>query len=954
MLFVCLYWFVSAVSALEVESPVRLVIGGFFIFFLPGFIYGEVLRLRSTHVLQTLALSFVLSFIIEMILIPIPFFFTATIRLWVWLLIATCSIGLIVFYLRLNKAGGLVFTTPLFEMFSFRAASIRQFLMCIAIALVSSGAYKWGEDLVSIAGEKILHLVYVRYYFSMPMVLSDLAIVRGDPPPNLIYFWEYLLAGWAVLINTDPLLLFYRSRFVVPVLGFSGMYLLARSLFKDEKKVEVVFFGVLVMSLGALMTLDPSPLSHIKQEQFRYVMSFMGTSHHADSAMDVLLPVCTALLFMALRDPTRMNFIFLAGISCVSFLWHPREFFQTLIYAVVVSIALLIMPDENKRAYLKRWVIVMMVFIAVGAAFFIMMKAFVPSSSHGYDESLIKKLAIKNAFSSDNLLVVRNLFKFPHHLTLTSSDNPGYFNPEVLINTLKGSYHFMLWLIITAAIIPVLSIFGDKEDRRTVLLYILLWFLLLAWNFSMLIVIFLTYSEVFITTPRMLYLFSYILIADFFYVLAYACTNRRGNMVYILCAFLFGIGICLWWRGGIPFADKISVVLSFAILGSFIVILLGRGSKEKGKRLKILSAFLAIILFFTPILWKEYRRILQEVMTGARPQIDWFGEDNLLGLSKELIAVIRGLPTKSSILINPTGMSSISIYSPLYMSTLPRIFGTVISARKDYDEAVRGKNPVYNPEYNYHGQFVFNKKLAEFHESFNDWSGPENINMRDLSHAAKPIVLQLVGGEFDFKKYISGEGNVLRVYPTREWEKGSVDFINFVYESGQNGFDLTAEKGEYAVFEVSARVTNPENRLTTNIFIAEKDGNIDKDRKTVAIDSTLWKRYSIFKRIRGGNTINFGMLFFPSSIDDWLEIKDLKIIITDSFPRGTSPSALIDDEAIKKWLKMHKVRYLLVEDEFYNNLIDYFSGHKSDFKIIFNNQDRGELVIEFVGLDITS
>src|SRR5262249_402754 len=148
----------------------------------------------------------------------------------------------------------------------------------------------WGEDPLDVGGEKLLHLSYVRCYFSLPFRLEDLGLERGLTPPNLVHFWEFLLACWARAVGMDPLPVFHRPRFVGPVLGLSAMSLLIRPLFAPPRKSALVYFGVLVLCLCEIV-LQADSLRWVRQtDPPRGLFAFRGTAPHAAPAMDVLLP----------------------------------------------------------------------------------------------------------------------------------------------------------------------------------------------------------------------------------------------------------------------------------------------------------------------------------------------------------------------------------------------------------------------------------------------------------------------------------------------------------------------------------------------------------------------------------------------------------------------------------------------------------------------------------------
>ncbi len=705
ILAVNFFWFTSVSSPLEVESPFRLVLGALLIFIFPGLIWGEILGFRSSHILETIALSFALTLTIEIIILPIPFLFGSRIWLWITLLFFICVLG--IFFLNLKSGNGkkLEFINPLFTLFKQSTPlSVSTPLILVILVLISCGTYRWGEDLISISGEKLLHMIFVRHYYSMPMVLNDLGLNQGVPPPNLIHLWEYLIAGWAFLINVDPLPLFYHARFVVPILGFSGMYLLIRNIFPNATKSEIIFWGVLIMCLGWFILLSPSSLDWIKKrDHFRGVMSFMGTVHHSDTAMDILIALIAGLILLTLRRSCWKHIFLLSGVLMVSFMWHSREFFQTAIYIGVFGVTIFFPTYINRKAMLKKWLTVMIVFFSVAVFFYSISSVILPKQSFSYDEHKIREMSLKYAFLPENLTGVRNLFNFPFHMRLVSSKAPDViFTREQISAFFTHDWNYFLWLIFSALAILLLAIYGDKQERRLSLFFVALWFMTLGWNFSMLILKTLTYSEIFMTTPRMVYIFPYIIIGAAI-SLVFQLFSKKSTCymnLFVPITLMFGVGLLfrLWWDSGIPFIRVVSTGLSFVVLASFVLLLLPRViTTNFTKTPSFLGPVLGIFFFFIPILQKDYAEIIPSIVSGGRVPVKWFSAKNPFGFSKELICFLRMLPPKQNFLVDPLGKALVPVYAPHYIAVVPRkSVRTVISSRPTYKEVKSGNHSLFN------------------------------------------------------------------------------------------------------------------------------------------------------------------------------------------------------------------------------------------------------------------
>lgn len=557
-------------ASLEQESFIRILWGGFFIFLLPGFIWHDILGFRCRHVLERIALSFALTLTIEVLLLPIPFFFRSTINIWIELLLFISALGLIIQFFQI-KPRLLDYRKFSFPLSQLSLWNINSLIVILVLILISYGTYKWGENLTDIEGEKLLQFIFVRYYYSMPLHIPDIGIFRGYPPANLIQLWEFLIAGWAALIKIDPLPLYFRARFVIPCLGLSAMYLLLRNIFSSRMKLEILFWGIIIMCFGWFILLSPSTFDWVKADPFRGLTAFMGTVHHSDAAMDVLLPLWVGLLVMTFCKPVWRNYLLLAGIIVAGFMWHPREFFQVALYTGIFGVMLCLFPTPHKKIILKRWGIILSIFCIVAMCFALAVSQMDTKTSQGYNQYTIRQTALGYAFLPENIIGIRNLFNFPFHLMLSFPLKPDTMvNREQLSTVFRQNWHDSLWLILSAFAVPILIGWGNRCDKFLALFYGILWFVTLGWNFSMLIVIVLTYSEFHMSTPRVLYLFAYILIADGLYVLLLRLSRGFRNLQTSFLVVGGGLGMGLlthyWWTSGKPHFFTLSMILSVGVL----------------------------------------------------------------------------------------------------------------------------------------------------------------------------------------------------------------------------------------------------------------------------------------------------------------------------------------------------------------------------------------------------
>jgi hypothetical protein len=174
--------------------------------------------------------------------------------------------------------------------------------------------------------------------------------------------------------------------------------------------------------------------------------------------------------------------------------------------------------------------------------------------------------------------------------------------------------------------------------------------------------------------------------------------------------------------------------------------------------------------------------------------------------------------------------------------------------------------------------FVFtNGKQESFFEgTFSNWDGKDTISMLELPETAAPLVLQGFRGDFNFSCFPEYGGNVIRVFPLKNGKKDDL-VVQFGYSLNKNGFDLEIFPGQEVIFIVSARLSN-KTKNPTAIFIQDKVETWNKESKI--INKTSWEEYVISKRIRPGySELLLGINWKPQSKDQWLEIKNISVIV---------------------------------------------------------------------------
>lgn len=180
----------------------------------------------------------------------------------------------------------------------------------------------------------------------------------------------------------------------------------------------------------------------------------------------------------------------------------------------------------------------------------------------------------------------------------------------------------------------------------------------------------------------------------------------------------------------------------------------------------------------------------------------------------------------------------------------------------------------------YETEFIkFTEKLPVYESHFSNWKGPDTINMRDLAKTAAPLINLGNREDFNFTRILTQNGNIIRVLPIAK-EKNNEFCILFGYWLNKNGFDLKLNPaGKEIVFMISARLSNSTKKPTT-LFIQDKTKRWKGN--SISINKTFWDQYIVSKKIRVGmKEVCFGVYWQPENVNEWLEIKDVRVFIID-------------------------------------------------------------------------
>lgn len=715
----CGVWWIADARLVDESAP-RIVAGAALVFLVPGLLCGELFGFRSRHPWQTVAIGFGLSMLVEIIAAGACLLCGATIAAWGGAVLGWCAAAIVVVAVRALRGRRFAFLASLVPRPARNPAELALGLAVLVVPVVAAVlAYRWGDKPDGVGGESLLHISYIRLYRELPLVLADLGPERGAPPPNFVHWWEFLLAGWSRICGVDPLPIFHRARFVVPLLAGASLYWLVQAVFMTRRRATVVFLAIAAVCASGLPFQGASSLSWIlATDPTRGVFAFYGTANHGDVALDVLLPLCGAAAWEYFRRRNRRTAIMLVATLVTAFLMHPRELLQTGYAVGLAAPAILTLRGFRDRRSRRAWLatlglVALTALGCIGASL-----PLVARGEHGIDEMGIKRRVLQAALEPQNVAGVRGLFHFPFHFLLNERPKPTDYSAADIVEMLSDGAFSDAWLYLAAISIIVCAILGGRADRQVAVYCYLLWLLTLCWNTGVLAVTALTYSEFYMSTPRLFHVPAYLAIGAALTVCgsrtfqtvsrAWPASGRRqlvdatAKLATALIGLVLGAIFKTTFVSSPVGLAATATALSFAAPMACLVAAIRERLRPAEPRGYLVPASLFVIGFFAPLFDDARDRFLAADLARYRPAIDWWSDDNPFGLSPRTIQWVRTAPAGSRILIHPFESKCLSLYGPVYLAISP--VDTVLRDRVIREEIRVGKHPLYCVAWNDAGE----------------------------------------------------------------------------------------------------------------------------------------------------------------------------------------------------------------------------------------------------------
>jgi hypothetical protein len=662
--------FVSHLNHPLVETMIpqtfKIVASGLTLFFIPGLLIMPLIKLRYRNLFELLGLSFVCSLTFSTILLLAGIGLKASMQS---IAVTFCFLILVLFTCFLFTHAKQV--DVLFFSKAHLQARGHDLFLLLLIVILTIPAYRWGTDIFLNHGEILLHLAYAVNYATSDLYFMNLGFAKATPLPNLINLWEALLALWANLIHTDPYEIFFFSRFTATFVGLIGLMWMIRCIFCSSQKTFILSLASLLLVFSWFFLMTPSPWDWIRSQQTRGIFCFYPLAAHSDTAIDVLIPIGCSLLLYIFRYPSLIAHLLFFLFSISTFLWHPREFFQFCLYAALCWMTFALVFTSYFVSITKRFLGVFISLITTALLFYLFNRFFANNGSHSYDEFLIKKTALLAAFTPHHLLGFSHFFKFPNDwipLLETAKENPR-FN--------QG----FPWLICSAFSLIFIYFFASVRSKVLGLFFVLLWAFCLIWSSGTLLCIGFSFSELIMTSPRIIYFFAYLIIPlgflslfDWLNNIRYSSTSRF-ILIFCLPVLFLGLFSGFFWPSFFKHPDEsLFIYLSYMIGLCCFLILLKRTRRFQLRRIRKHSPVGSLILFsifFLAFNFSGFLQFFKETLFKKNVMYSLQGSNNPFGFSTDLICTLESLPSHRSFLVNPSGIDSVNVYVPAFLAVFP-------------------------------------------------------------------------------------------------------------------------------------------------------------------------------------------------------------------------------------------------------------------------------------------
>jgi hypothetical protein len=690
-------------------NALRIIVGGLAVTLFPGVLLGHFFKTRATSIFEAIAKGLGLSLLFITPTAFVAMLFGANIYEWIsFLLFFNAALSLFLL-IRPSKASFYPTLTNALVLGIFRPKHPEAGFLLFAIILLSVSMYRWGDDITGVDWEVSLHLAYIRQFASgLPMGFSEVALRPEIGPANLFFLlWEFILASISAVSGVDPLVGTLRSRWLIPFLGFSTFYFFLRQVLATSKMTNAAMWVVLVLILSGFLAIAPSPLVNhrIIAGDFRPIFSFLGSIHHSDAALDILLPLLSGYLFLYLRKGGKIDLLLFCALLLIGFLFHVREYFQVMWYGVIAALAYLLYQRPHWSFFISRFGRLATAFIIIAAVLVLLSVLFTPNYEQLNDVN--NKISyFWRILNQGKFFYSEPFFNFQMHGSHWGAPTPP---------------NMYSWLVLTGLVFPAVIFSRSRTNMHFTGLVMVLWWVTMCFSVTQYILVLLTYNEIVLSKVRFLPLFAYGLIAVGWFetVRLFQYALERSNfslirsfrpLLIVFAYFIFGLVFAALWFAMAPNFVVLPHILGFVVGTSWLAIFLILRRPDIAERFRIsrmrralsaiptpstVLAVLCLAVFILPVSAKDASSFIHKLIYYRSNVQSLFEDGNPTGLGKETIRFLRSeIPLRSRILVDPLSNHMLGTFAAQY--SIPVMKGQVAFDGHHISEAREDRHPLFN------------------------------------------------------------------------------------------------------------------------------------------------------------------------------------------------------------------------------------------------------------------
>ncbi len=155
-----------------VDSPWRIILASFLVTLVPGAVLGQLLGIKTTHPLETVAKSFLLTLLVNTPIALLVFVLHGSIDTWAAILLGWNLMGslLVLVFRKFRHKHALLLALPARLIARRHLANL---LLITTLGALAVSMYRWADSLTAVQWKVGVHLTYIREYGSgLPLDFS--------------------------------------------------------------------------------------------------------------------------------------------------------------------------------------------------------------------------------------------------------------------------------------------------------------------------------------------------------------------------------------------------------------------------------------------------------------------------------------------------------------------------------------------------------------------------------------------------------------------------------------------------------------------------------------------------------------------------------------------------------------------------------------------------------------